>query len=78
MRPRTDRNELEKYHEGLIVCSACLRGRCLKDNARSVDEAEEANSMVQEPFGEDADLSFNAIKATVLGTVPIMKRIHCR
>ena len=26
MRPRTDRVELEKYHEGLIVCSACLAG----------------------------------------------------
>ena len=26
MRPRTDRMELEKYHEGLIVCSACIAG----------------------------------------------------
>ena len=26
MRPRTDRTELEKYHEGLIVCSACIAG----------------------------------------------------
>ena len=25
-RPRTDRMELEKYHEGLIVCSACIAG----------------------------------------------------
>ena len=25
-RPRTDRVELEKYHEGLIVCSACVAG----------------------------------------------------
>ena len=25
-RPRTDRTELEKYHEGLIVSSACLGG----------------------------------------------------
>ena len=25
-RPRTDRKELEKYHEGLIVCSACIAG----------------------------------------------------
>ena len=26
MRPRTDRVELEKYHEGLIVCTACIAG----------------------------------------------------
>ena len=26
MRPRTDRVELEKYHEGIICCSACLGG----------------------------------------------------
>ena len=25
-RPRTDHKELEKYHEGLIVCSACIAG----------------------------------------------------
>ena len=26
MRPRTDREDLEKYHEDLIVCSACIAG----------------------------------------------------
>ena len=30
MRPRTDRSELERYHEGLIVCSACLGGEVPK------------------------------------------------
>ena len=25
-RPRTDREDLAKYHEGLIVCSACIAG----------------------------------------------------
>ena len=25
-RPRTDHQQLEKYHEGLIVCSACIAG----------------------------------------------------
>ena len=26
MRPRTDYKDLEKYHEGLIICSACIGG----------------------------------------------------
>ena len=26
MRPRTDREDLERYHEDLIVCSACIAG----------------------------------------------------
>ena len=26
MRPRTDHDDLERYHEGLIVCSACIAG----------------------------------------------------
>ena len=25
MRPRTDHNELKKHHEGLIICSACIK-----------------------------------------------------
>ena len=35
-RPRTDHEQLEKYHEGLIVCSACIAGeipsKILKDD----------------------------------------------
>ena len=30
MRPRTDRADLERYHEGLIVCSACIAGEVPK------------------------------------------------
>ena len=43
MRPRTDRNELEKYHEGLIVCSACIGGEVPKKIINDqLEEAEEA------------------------------------
>ena len=43
MRPRTDRNELEKYHEGLIVCSPVSVGRFLKKIINDqLEEAEEA------------------------------------
>ena len=54
MRPRTDREDLEKYHEGLIVCSACLGGevphKILNDDNAGAREAIEWYHRV---FGED-------------------------
>ncbi len=54
MRPRTDREDLEKYHEGLIVCSACLGGevphKILNDDIAGAREAIEWYHRV---FGED-------------------------
>ena len=53
MRPRTDREDLEKYHEGLIVCSACLGGevphKILNDDIAGAREAIEWYHRV---FGE--------------------------
>lgn len=53
-RPRTDHSELEKYHEGLIVCSACLGGEIpqLVLSGRK-KEAEEAILWFRNIFGED-------------------------
>ena len=66
MRPRTDRNELEKYHEGLIVCSACLGGEVPKKIiADRLDEAEEAIQWYKNLFGEDYYLELQRHKATV-------------
>ncbi len=66
MRPRTDRVELEKYHEGLIVCSACLAGevprKILQDK---YDEAEEAIQWYKRVFGGDFYLELQRHKATV-------------
>lgn len=54
MRPRTDREDLEKYHEDLIVCSACIAGevpaKILKNN---IAGAREAIEWYKNLFGDD-------------------------
>ena len=53
-RPRTDRADLEKYHEDLIVCSACIAGevphKILKGDIAGAREAIEWYHRV---FGDD-------------------------
>ena len=66
MRPRTDRTELEKYHEGLIVCSACLGGEIPRRiTAGQFAEAEEAIEWYRNLFGENFYLELQRHKATV-------------
>ena len=66
MRPRTDRTELEKYHEGLIVCSACLGGEIPRRiTAGQFAEAEEAIEWYRNLFGDDFYLELQRHKATV-------------
>ncbi len=54
MRPRTDRADLERYHEDLIVCSACIAGevpaKILRDD---IAGAREAIEWYQRVFGND-------------------------
>ena len=54
MRPRTDRADLERFHEGLIVCSACLAGEVPRmiqnDNIARARESIEWHKRV---FGND-------------------------
>ena len=65
-RPRTDRHELEKHHEGLIVASACLGGEVPKKiTAGLLDEAEEAIRWYKGVFGDDYYLELQRHKATV-------------
>ena len=66
MRPRTDRTELEKYHEGLICCSACLGGEVpRKIQTGDIEAAEEAILWHKNLFGEDYYLELQLHKATV-------------
>ena len=54
MRPRTDREDLERYHEGLIVSSACLAGEVPR-KLMAGDEAgaREAIEWYRRVFGDD-------------------------
>ena len=54
MRPRTDREDLEKYHEGLIVCSACIAGEVPKKILNGdIEGAREAVEWYHRVFGDD-------------------------
>ena len=66
MRPRTDHTEIEKYHEGLICCSACLAGEVPRAiTADDLQKAEEAILWHKNLFGEDYYLELQLHKATV-------------
>ncbi len=66
MRPRTDPTEIEKYHEGLICCSACLAGEVPRAiTADDLQKAEEAILWHKNLFGEDYFLELQLHKATV-------------
>ena len=53
-RPRTDRADLETYHEGLIVCTACLAGEVPRNILKGdIDAAREAVEWYQRVFGDD-------------------------
>ncbi len=66
MRPRTDHVELEKYHEGLVCCSACLGGEIPRlIRANKIEEACEAIEWHRKIFGDDYYLELQLHKATV-------------
>lgn len=68
-KPRIDKEILEKYHEDLICCSACIAGEInenlLNDN---LEKAKEAAIWYKELFGEDyyLEIQNNGIKEQVL------------
>lgn len=53
-RPRTDREDLEKYHEGLIVCTACIAGEVPNKIIKGdIEGAREACQWYHRVFGDD-------------------------
>lgn len=65
MRPRTDHKSLEKYHEGLIVSSACLGGEIpQKIMNHDMEGAEKAVQWYKGLFGEDYYLELQRHQVT--------------
>jgi DNA polymerase-3 subunit alpha len=54
MRPRTDHADLEKYHEGIICCSACIAGEVPSYiRYEQMDKAEESIQWFKNLYGDD-------------------------
>ncbi len=64
-RPRTDREDLERYHEDLIVCSACIAGEVpAKILKGDINGAREAVEWYKRVFGDDYYLELQRHKVT--------------
>ena len=65
MRPRTDHDELEKYHEGLIVASACLGGEIPQHIlAGRLEKAEQSVQWFKSVFGDNFYLELQRHQVT--------------
>ena len=68
-KPRIDKEILEKYHEGLVCCSACLAGevnQAILNN--DMEEAKKVALWFKELFGEDyyLEIQNNGVKEQAL------------
>ena len=64
-RPRTDRADLERYHEGLIVCSACIAGEVPRKILNGdMKGAREAIEWYHNLFGDDYYLELQRHEVT--------------
>ena len=82
-RPRTDRADLEKYHEGLIVCTACLAGEVPRNILKGdINAAREAVEWYQRVFGDDfyLELQRHEVKDPTLlanrETFPLQQKVN--
>ncbi|MGN1269679.1 MAG: DNA polymerase III subunit alpha [Clostridia bacterium] len=75
-KPRIDHEILEKYHEGLICCSACLAGevnQAILEN--NMEKAKEVALWHKNIFGEDyyLEIQNNGIKEQVLANQKLIQ-----
>lgn len=78
-KPRIDKEVLEKYHEGLICCSACLAGEIPQAILKGdMEEAEKAAMWFKNIFGEDyyLEIQNNGINEQVLVNQKLVELSH--
>ncbi len=64
-RPRTDHADLERFHEGLIACSACIAGEVPRAILRgNMNKAEETVLWYKNLFGDDYYLELQRHEVT--------------
>ena len=65
MRPRTDHKDLERFHEGLIICSACIGGEVPKKIQNGdIAGAEKAVKWFHDIWGDDYYLELQRHEVT--------------
>ena len=75
-KPRIDHEVLEKYHEGLVCCSACLAGEVNQAIlANDMEKAKEVALWYKSIFGEDyyLEIQNNGIKEQVLANQKLIE-----
>ena len=75
-KPRIDKEILEKYHEGLVCCSACLAGEVNQAILRNdMEEAKKVALWFKNVFGDDyyLEIQNNGIKEQVLVNQKLIK-----
>ncbi len=64
--PRTDKYDIERFHEGIICCSACIGGEVPRMIlAGELEKADETVQWFRNLFGEDYYIELQLHKATV-------------
>ena len=83
MRPRTDHKDLELFHEGLIICSACIGGEIpRKIQNGDLKGAEEAVKWFHDIWGDDYYIELqrhevtNPTQEAIRETYEVQKRVN--